>query len=69
MSRIGHERRDILVSSGLGVDDWMVNANYLTALSPNNTNYITAGCTDGVTYVWDFRMPDKVLHKLEHGCK
>ncbi|KAI9721277.1 MAG: hypothetical protein M1812_002439 [Candelaria pacifica] len=34
---------------------------------PNDTNYITAGCTDGVTYVWDFRRPDKVLHKLEHG--
>ncbi|KAI9789734.1 MAG: hypothetical protein M1835_001459 [Candelina submexicana] len=36
---------------------------------PNDPNYITAGCTDGVTYVWDYRKPDKVLHKLEHGCK
>ncbi|KAI9699332.1 MAG: hypothetical protein M1836_002942 [Candelina mexicana] len=33
---------------------------------PNDPNYITAGCTDGITYVWDYRKPDKVLHKLEH---
>ncbi|KAL8773948.1 MAG: hypothetical protein Q9209_001378 [Squamulea sp. 1 TL-2023] len=28
---------------------------------------ITAGCTNGKTYVWDYRMPDHVLHQLEHG--
>ncbi|KAL6232894.1 hypothetical protein BDW75DRAFT_11334 [Aspergillus navahoensis] len=34
---------------------------------PWNTNYISAGCTDGVTYVWDKRNPDKILHRLRHG--
>ncbi|KAJ6000108.1 hypothetical protein N7481_000517 [Penicillium waksmanii] len=29
--------------------------------------YITASCTDGSTYVWDERNPDKMLHKLSHG--
>lgn len=28
---------------------------------------VTAGCTDSATYVWDSRMPDEVLLKLEHG--
>lgn len=34
---------------------------------PTNENYITASCTDGVTYVWDHRNPRQVLHKLRHG--
>ncbi|KAE8147942.1 WD40-repeat-containing domain protein [Aspergillus avenaceus] len=34
---------------------------------PNNPNYVTASCTDGVTYVWDHRNPDSILHKLVHG--
>ncbi|KAL4993661.1 WD40-repeat-containing domain protein [Aspergillus recurvatus] len=34
---------------------------------PWNTNYISAGCTDGVTYVWDKRNPDEILHRLGHG--
>ncbi|KAL5047480.1 hypothetical protein BDW71DRAFT_44051 [Aspergillus fruticulosus] len=34
---------------------------------PWNTNYISAGCTDGVTYVWDKRNPDEILHRLRHG--
>lgn len=34
---------------------------------PFNTNYLTASCTDGITYVWDYRRPDQILHKLEHG--
>ncbi|KAL4747608.1 hypothetical protein BDW72DRAFT_182524 [Aspergillus terricola var. indicus] len=34
---------------------------------PWNTNYISAGCTDGVTYIWDKRNPDEILHKLRHG--
>ncbi|CAI7659331.1 unnamed protein product [Penicillium pancosmium] len=29
--------------------------------------YITASCTDGSTYVWDERIPHKMLHKLSHG--
>ncbi|RAL02027.1 WD repeat protein [Aspergillus ibericus CBS 121593] len=34
---------------------------------PTNPNYVTASCTDGVTYVWDHRRPDQILHKLRHG--
>lgn len=34
---------------------------------PMDTNYITASCTDGVTYVWDSRKPSEILHRLEHG--
>ncbi|KAL4974364.1 WD40-repeat-containing domain protein [Aspergillus desertorum] len=34
---------------------------------PWNTNYISAACTDGVTYVWDKRNPDEILHRLKHG--
>lgn len=34
---------------------------------PTDSHYITAGCTNGVTYVWDYRMPDTVVHQLEHG--
>ena len=30
-------------------------------------NYVTASCTDGSTYVWDFRRPDQILHRLTHG--
>ncbi|KAL8655261.1 MAG: hypothetical protein Q9226_003115, partial [Calogaya cf. arnoldii] len=31
------------------------------------SDYVTAGCTDGTTYVWDCRNPDNVLHRLRHG--
>ncbi|GMF72865.1 hypothetical protein BDV35DRAFT_309855 [Aspergillus flavus] len=34
---------------------------------PGNSNYVTASCTDGITYVWDTRNPDTVLHKLQHA--
>ncbi|KAL2863464.1 WD repeat protein [Aspergillus lucknowensis] len=34
---------------------------------PMDTNYISAGCTDGITYVWDQRKPGEILHKLKHG--
>ncbi|MCJ1355461.1 MAG: hypothetical protein MMC33_005453 [Icmadophila ericetorum] len=40
--------------------------NVLT-FNPRADNYITAGCTDGVTYVWDCRMPNEILHRLAHG--
>ncbi|KAL8936676.1 MAG: hypothetical protein Q9211_004064 [Gyalolechia sp. 1 TL-2023] len=36
-------------------------------LHPNSSNYVTAGCTDGTTYVWDFRWPDEIMHELHHG--
>lgn len=35
--------------------------------NPLNPNIVTAGCTDSATYVWDFRSPDQVLLKLQHG--
>ncbi|KAL8908466.1 MAG: hypothetical protein Q9207_000772 [Kuettlingeria erythrocarpa] len=34
---------------------------------PNSSSYVTAGCTDGTIYVWDYRWPDKYMHKLHHG--
>jgi len=30
-------------------------------------NLVSVGCTDGVTYVWDLRYPDVILHQLSHG--
>lgn len=30
-------------------------------------NLVTASCTDGATYVWDQRQPQKPLHRLAHG--
>ncbi|KAB8234630.1 WD repeat protein [Aspergillus alliaceus] len=33
-----------------------------TLLSSKSTS-----CTDGITYVWDNRNPDTVLHRLQHG--
>ena len=35
--------------------------------SPSNPNIVTAGCTDGISYVWDCRWPDQTLHRLKHG--
>lgn len=34
---------------------------------PIRPNIIAAGCTDSATYIWDYRKPDEVLLKLEHG--
>ncbi|KAL8712809.1 MAG: hypothetical protein Q9220_003017 [cf. Caloplaca sp. 1 TL-2023] len=34
---------------------------------PTNSNYVTASCTDGSTYVWDYRWPDQRIHRLDHG--
>ncbi len=34
---------------------------------PINSNIVTAGCTDGTTFVWDYRRPDYPLHRLRHG--
>ncbi|OKL57213.1 hypothetical protein UA08_07688 [Talaromyces atroroseus] len=34
---------------------------------PMGRFYISASCTDGVTYVWDFRNPSRILHELPHG--
>ncbi|KAG2415768.1 hypothetical protein HFD88_006960 [Aspergillus terreus] len=38
------------------------------AICPSSSNYVTASCTDGVTYVWDSRRPDQILHRLRHGA-
>ena len=35
--------------------------------SPLDSNVVTAGCTDGISYVWDWRWPDRPLHRLKHG--
>lgn len=34
---------------------------------PMSPNYVTASCTNGSTYVWDWRNPKNVLLKLQHG--
>ncbi|KAF7115111.1 hypothetical protein CNMCM5793_001345 [Aspergillus hiratsukae] len=34
---------------------------------PMNPFYVTASCTNGVTYVWDYRRRDQVLLELPHG--
>ncbi|KAL8736053.1 MAG: hypothetical protein Q9181_002602 [Wetmoreana brouardii] len=34
---------------------------------PSNSTYISAACTNGSTYVWDYRRPDYMLHELAHG--
>ncbi|KAF3479557.1 WD repeat protein [Arthroderma uncinatum] len=34
---------------------------------PLDDNYVTASCTDNLTYVWDRRNPSHILHKLGHG--
>lgn len=41
----------------------------LTFLRPNSYTYayVTAGCTDGNTYVWDTALGDKPIHVLRHG--
>lgn len=34
---------------------------------PLRAHYTSAACTDGTTYVWDYRRPDLILHRLGHG--
>lgn len=34
---------------------------------PADDRYLTASCTNGITYVWDVRTGDKILHELRHG--
>lgn len=35
---------------------------------PQNSHYVTASCTDGNIYVWDFRKPNHYLHCFQHGA-
>jgi hypothetical protein len=39
----------------------------LTHCSPHDSNLFAAGCTDGRTYVWDIRNPERILYNLSHG--
>jgi hypothetical protein len=39
----------------------------LMQCSPHDENLFATGCTDGRTYVWDLRMPDRLLRTLSHG--
>ncbi|KAJ5105120.1 hypothetical protein NUU61_002467 [Penicillium alfredii] len=48
-----------LVSQALDVNE--------VTFCPLNPNYVTASCTNGVTYVWDQRNQNEVLHALQHG--
>ncbi|KAH6622873.1 hypothetical protein F5144DRAFT_538531 [Chaetomium tenue] len=50
------------------LDCTAVDINELTIM-PNSFSfcYITAGCTDGNTYVWDTARGDKPIHVLRHG--
>ena len=34
--------------------------------SPLDSNIVTAGCTDGTSFVWDYRSPNAPLHRLRH---
>ena len=34
---------------------------------PLDANIVSAGCTDGTSFVWDIRWPDRPLHRLRHG--
>ncbi|KAK7748069.1 hypothetical protein SLS53_001321 [Cytospora paraplurivora] len=45
-----------------------IDINELTFM-PNSPSYcyVTAGCTDGKTYVWDSALSDKPIHTLAHG--
>ena len=34
---------------------------------PIDSNIVTAGCTDGTSFVWDYRWHTQPLHRLRHG--
>ncbi|KAH6848380.1 hypothetical protein B0I37DRAFT_377485 [Chaetomium sp. MPI-CAGE-AT-0009] len=50
------------------LDCTAIDINELTIM-PNSFSYcyVTAGCTDGNTYVWDTARGDKPIHVLRHG--
>lgn len=50
------------------LDCTAADINELTIM-PNSVSYsyVTAGCTDGKTYVWDTALGDKPVHVLAHG--
>ncbi|KAK4121784.1 WD40 repeat-like protein [Parathielavia appendiculata] len=50
------------------LDCTAIDVNELTIM-PNSfkSSYVTAGCTDGNTYVWDTARGDRPIHILRHG--
>lgn len=51
---------------GIELDCPALDINDVT-FCPMDRMYISASCTDGSTYVWDYRNPSKILHQLSHG--
>ena len=50
------------------LDCWACDINELTIMPISfGSCYVTAGCTDGNTYVWDTAQGDKPIHILRHG--
>lgn len=50
------------------LDCWACDINELTIMPISfGSCYVTAGCTDGNTYVWDTAQGDKPIHVLRHG--
>jgi len=35
--------------------------------NPSDEYIVSAGCTDGASYVWDLRNPHRLLHRFAHG--
>jgi WD40 repeat protein len=55
----------VMKSRSMEFDCPALDINDIT-FCPSDLNYITASCTDGITYVWDRRRPDQIVHRLEH---
>ncbi|GAB1313008.1 hypothetical protein MFIFM68171_03218 [Madurella fahalii] len=50
------------------LDCTAIDINELTIMPNSYTyGYVTAGCTDGNTYVWDTALGDKPIHVLRHS--
>ncbi|PHH80394.1 hypothetical protein CDD83_3764 [Cordyceps sp. RAO-2017] len=62
------EREDGAYSEFQKLDCFASDINELTIM-PNSLRhaYVTAGCTDGRTYVWDTAQGDHPVHILQHG--
>ncbi|KAJ5179476.1 hypothetical protein N7492_002686 [Penicillium capsulatum] len=67
--------RSVLTIYGLSSDKFLTthqlpcpaqDMNELT-FCPMDSIYVTASCTDGITYVWDVRNPGTTVHRLQHG--
>lgn len=67
-ARIKNADHGTVFSEVKALDCPAVDINELTIM-PNSCAYcyVTAGCTDGNTYVWDSALSDKPTHVLAHG--